>query len=160
MINLFAGRPKPDIEHVERIKCWARVAWHVPEDATVMVTELECREPDCPPIETVVAVLQEGEPTRRFPIFRSTHAWRRSSSWKSAELISCLPREWCTFPPIMRTIGAKWTPSSECPSPRLFALLYGSHESRSLYHRLWIRGCGHHCIAHRLFALQDGRFSG
>lgn len=71
MRNLFAGRPKPDIEHVERIKCWARTTWHVPEDAFVMVTELECREPDCPPIEAVVAVLQEGEPTKQYTIHKT-----------------------------------------------------------------------------------------
>ena len=70
-MNLFAGRPKPDIEHVERIKCWARAAWHVPEEATVMVTELECRESNCPPIETVVAVLQEGEPTKQYKIHKA-----------------------------------------------------------------------------------------
>lgn len=71
MRNLFAGRPKPDIEHVERIKCWTRAAWHLPEDAFVMVTELECREPDSPPIETVVAVLQEGEPTKQYKLHKA-----------------------------------------------------------------------------------------
>jgi hypothetical protein len=70
MKNLFTGRSQPDREQVERLKCWARMAWHVPEDATVMVTELECREPDCPPIETVVAVLQEGHPTKQYKIHK------------------------------------------------------------------------------------------
>ncbi len=30
-------------------------------DVTVLVTELECTEPGCPPIETVIALLRAGE---------------------------------------------------------------------------------------------------
>jgi hypothetical protein len=62
-MNLFDGRRTIDPHQVERIKSWARASWGLDEEATVMVTELECREPGCPPIETVIAVLEgPGKP--------------------------------------------------------------------------------------------------
>jgi hypothetical protein len=58
-MNLFGGRRTIDSEQAERIKSLGCVRlWALSDDTTVMVTELECREPGCPPIETVVAVLE------------------------------------------------------------------------------------------------------
>ena len=33
----------------------------LPDDVTISVTELSCREPGCPDVETVVAILREAE---------------------------------------------------------------------------------------------------
>jgi hypothetical protein len=57
-MNLFGGRRTIAPDQAERIKSWARRLWALPDETTVMVTELECREPGCPPIETVLAVLE------------------------------------------------------------------------------------------------------
>lgn len=57
-MNLFGGRRTIDAAQMERIKIWARTTWALSDDATIMVTELECREPGCPPIETVIALLE------------------------------------------------------------------------------------------------------
>ena len=57
-MNLFGGRRTIAPDQAERIKAWARRLWALSDETTVMVTELECREPGCPPIETVVAVLE------------------------------------------------------------------------------------------------------
>lgn len=57
-MNLFGGRRTIDPEQAKRIKTWVRTTWSLPDDTTVMVTELECREPGCPPIETVIALLE------------------------------------------------------------------------------------------------------
>lgn len=57
-MNLFGGRRTIDSAQVERIKTWARTTWALSDDTTIMVTELECREPGCPPIETVIALLE------------------------------------------------------------------------------------------------------
>jgi hypothetical protein len=57
-MNLFGGRRMIDPEQVERIKAWARTTWALSDETMVMVTELECREPGCPPIETVIALLE------------------------------------------------------------------------------------------------------
>ena len=39
------------------IKAWAIKHWNLPEDATLLVSELQCGETDCPDIETVIAIL-------------------------------------------------------------------------------------------------------
>lgn len=51
---------KRDPQAVERIRGWVRSEVD-DDDTTVLVTELECSEPGCPPIETVIALLREGE---------------------------------------------------------------------------------------------------
>jgi hypothetical protein len=52
------------------IRRWAEVAFALGEDDSVMVTELRCREPGCPPLETVIALLGAGSPTRRHTIHK------------------------------------------------------------------------------------------
>lgn len=44
-------------QRIREIRQWVRETHGVPEEVTVMVTELACPEPGCPPVETVVAVL-------------------------------------------------------------------------------------------------------
>lgn len=51
---------------VTRLKAMVRQLLQLGEDDTVMVTELACNEPGCPPRETVIAVLAEGKPTRQW----------------------------------------------------------------------------------------------
>jgi hypothetical protein len=45
-------------EHVARLKTWVRESLALPPEISVMVTELRCTEPGCPPKETVIAVLR------------------------------------------------------------------------------------------------------
>ncbi|TKB95403.1 MAG: hypothetical protein E8D41_01245 [Nitrospira sp.] len=70
-MNLFGGRRSIDPEQSDRIKSWARETWALSGEATVMVTELECREPGCPPIETVIALLEGPGKTRQYKIHKS-----------------------------------------------------------------------------------------
>ena len=46
-----------------RVRAWAREAWHLGEEDSVVVTELRCTEPGCPPLETVVVIAAAGRPT-------------------------------------------------------------------------------------------------
>jgi hypothetical protein len=39
---------------------WVGEELDLPEDTTVVVSELTCTEPGCPPLETVVSVFPEG----------------------------------------------------------------------------------------------------
>lgn len=71
-MNLFGDRRRIDPDQADRIKSWARSAWSLPEETTVMVTELECREPGCPPIETVIAFLEGPGKTTQFKIHKTT----------------------------------------------------------------------------------------
>lgn len=43
-----------------RIREWVRDAFALDEDSAVMVMELRCGEPNCPPIETVIAIMGNG----------------------------------------------------------------------------------------------------
>ncbi|MBC7997382.1 MAG: hypothetical protein IAF58_05545 [Leptolyngbya sp.] len=46
------------------IKEWVRKFASVPEDFAILVTELKCTEPGCPPLETIVALL--GSENRKY----------------------------------------------------------------------------------------------
>ena len=49
------------VAHLVAIKSWARAVSGVDESTTVMVTELACSEPGCPPLETVIAIFRGKE---------------------------------------------------------------------------------------------------
>ncbi|MES2197551.1 MAG: nitrate reductase [Pseudomonadota bacterium] len=49
-------------EAIDRIKTETRILLDLAGDATVSVTELNCREPGCPDTETIVAIFRAGQP--------------------------------------------------------------------------------------------------
>ena len=70
MISFGPKKAQPT-GHAERIKAWAAAALAGADggspfeaDVTLMVAELECHEPGCPPIETVVSVLDKANPQK------------------------------------------------------------------------------------------------
>ena len=55
---LIGRKPKkPNIEKVRYIKNELRNALQLPEEAIITVTELNCLEADCAPIETVIGLI-------------------------------------------------------------------------------------------------------
>ena len=63
----------------ERIKSWTKERFQLPQDAAVLVSELACGLPGCPPLETVVAFWTEEtktEVTKRhqFKVFKPLDA--------------------------------------------------------------------------------------
>ena len=55
---------------VERIEHWTKERFQLPAETPIMVSELACGLPGCPPLETVVA-FWTGEDTRHhFKIFK------------------------------------------------------------------------------------------
>ena len=63
-------RPKRDVSSIRRIKNWAYELLPIKEDAVVSVMELECTEEGCPPIETIIAAIEKGKPTRQWKIHK------------------------------------------------------------------------------------------
>ncbi len=55
-----AWGPKAQRADTTALKRWVREEMDLPADTTVMVSELTCTEPGCPPLETVVSVFPEG----------------------------------------------------------------------------------------------------
>jgi hypothetical protein len=59
-MQLDVNRRRPSPDDLARVRAWA--VHHLQADATVeqtglVVSELACREPGCPPVETVISVL-------------------------------------------------------------------------------------------------------
>jgi hypothetical protein len=72
---LRVGTFKTDPRHAEavvRVQDWTRKRFSLPESAAVMVTELVCTRPACPPLETMVAFWLEGDARRHFRVFKPT----------------------------------------------------------------------------------------
>jgi hypothetical protein len=53
------------------VKQWIREAFALPPETTILVSELACSEPGCPPLETVVALLFESGAHRQLKIHRA-----------------------------------------------------------------------------------------
>jgi hypothetical protein len=60
-VNPLARKRKPGYpEAVDRVKVTVRSILDLADDIVVSVTELACREPGCPDVETVIAILAPG----------------------------------------------------------------------------------------------------
>lgn len=59
-LSILVPRSKSNPVHTQEIKKWVRDIFQLSEDITVMVTELQCSEPGCPPLETVIAIMGVG----------------------------------------------------------------------------------------------------
>ena len=66
------SKRRPNRERVRQIKAALTAALDLSEDATIMVTELECLEEGCPPVETVIALLRSDSPTVQYKVHKST----------------------------------------------------------------------------------------
>jgi hypothetical protein len=59
--NPLARGSSDIIAKARSIKQWARQALAIPDDAVVSVNEISCALPDCPPKETVILVMSNGD---------------------------------------------------------------------------------------------------
>lgn len=59
-MNLFSqSRLKADPAQVQQLKAWVYEVLQLDPEVVMSVSQLQCREPGCPPIETVIMVLTE-----------------------------------------------------------------------------------------------------
>lgn len=63
-------RSKNDPQVIARVKDWVAANFALAEDVTVMVTELRCTEEGCPPIETVIAILDTPGSPRQYKVYK------------------------------------------------------------------------------------------
>jgi len=59
------GSRSSDPAAVGRVKGFVTELWGLGEDETVMVAELRCSEPGCPPVETSISALGESGTRQR-----------------------------------------------------------------------------------------------
>ena len=70
VLNPLAPRREGIHGRMAEIKSWVRLTMGLPEEATVSVTELACRDAGCPDVETVIGVLEKGQPIRTFRVHK------------------------------------------------------------------------------------------
>jgi hypothetical protein len=54
---------------LEQVRAWTRVRFRLDDSAAILVSEVACALPGCPPLETVVA-FWEGETRYQFKLFK------------------------------------------------------------------------------------------
>ncbi len=55
---------------VDRLKLWTRERFRLPDDAAILVSEVACGLPGCPPLETVIAFWTDNETRHHFKVFK------------------------------------------------------------------------------------------
>lgn len=60
LANPFAPR-RALPERTRQIKAWVRDVCNLDDAVVVSITELACRDDDCPDIETVIGIMRPGE---------------------------------------------------------------------------------------------------
>lgn len=62
MKNLVGSQRRGDRAGIARVRGWVREDFELQPETSLLVTELECGKPGCPPHETVIALLEPGRP--------------------------------------------------------------------------------------------------
>jgi hypothetical protein len=68
---MFDNRPQMNSGHTRAMKQWVQQVFSLDDDVTIMVTELRCNEPNCPPFETVIALWAMDAPARQYKIHKA-----------------------------------------------------------------------------------------
>ena len=69
-MNLFSqSRPKPNLAALQQIKTWVYDLLKLDLDIGISVSQLQCKEPDCPPVETVITIF--NQPAQQYKIHKA-----------------------------------------------------------------------------------------
>ena len=71
------GSLKKSAEHrlaLDRVEAWTRARFTLGESAAILVAEVACGLPGCPPLETVVAFWSDGDRRHHFKLFKPVAA--------------------------------------------------------------------------------------
>lgn len=58
------------VEAIERVRAWTRERFKLADEVPVMVAEIACGLPGCPPLETVVAFWTADDKRHQFKLFK------------------------------------------------------------------------------------------
>jgi nitrate reductase delta subunit len=70
---MLFGRDPFDLDFLaalQSVQHWTRRRFKLASDATVLVSEVACRLPGCPPLETVVAFWSEDGKRHQFKLYK------------------------------------------------------------------------------------------
>jgi hypothetical protein len=65
----FDQRPG-HVAALERVRVWTRARFKLSADEPIMVAEVACGLPGCPPLETVIAFWTGGKTRHQFKVFK------------------------------------------------------------------------------------------
>jgi coenzyme F420-reducing hydrogenase gamma subunit len=65
----FRRQPPDHAAVAEQVRAWVRARFALPDEAVVMVAEVTCAVPGCPPLETVIAFWIEAA-RHHFKVFK------------------------------------------------------------------------------------------
>lgn len=66
--SVSPGNSRARLQKIKNIKSWAIQSLGLDSDVNLLVTELRCTEPGCPPLETVIAVLYSDGAKKQYKI--------------------------------------------------------------------------------------------
>jgi nitrate reductase delta subunit len=70
-LRVGAFRQDPaHVQSLERVKAWTRECLELSMDDTIVVSEVACGLPGCPPLETIVAFWTDTDKRHLFKIFK------------------------------------------------------------------------------------------
>ncbi len=69
MLGSFSKKSMP-VPGLERIRDWTRERFQLHPEETILVVELACAVPGCPPLETVVAFWTRDGQRHHFKVFK------------------------------------------------------------------------------------------
>jgi nitrate reductase delta subunit len=73
MLRSLKKHPE-QIAALDQVREWTRARFNLPDDAPIMVNEVACALPGCPPIETVVAFWTGSDTRHHFKLFKPATA--------------------------------------------------------------------------------------
>ncbi len=70
MLNFLNSQKESDPRQLAQVKSWVFQVFDLSEDVSVMITQLQCTEEGCPPIETVIAIMETPGKPRQYKIHK------------------------------------------------------------------------------------------
>ena len=70
---MLIGQPRHDdafLAALEAVQDWTRLRFRLAPQAAILVSEVACRLPGCPPLETVVAFWTEDDRRHQFKLYK------------------------------------------------------------------------------------------
>jgi hypothetical protein len=68
---LQSRRKRPEhLTALDQVREWTRARFKLSEDAAILVSEVTCGLPGCPPLETVVAFWTDNDTRHHFKLFK------------------------------------------------------------------------------------------
>ncbi|MEA5594536.1 hypothetical protein [Rivularia sp. UHCC 0363] len=69
-MNFSFGRATTEVnrQQIKQVKEWIYQCLNIDEEISISLSQLQCTEPDCPPIETVISIMKN--PVQQYKIHK------------------------------------------------------------------------------------------